>query len=283
VRPFAQVDVFSPQPLRGNPVAVVLDGGGLSEEQMLRFTRWTNLSEATFVLPPTDPMADYRVRIFTAAGEVGFAGHPTLGTCHAWLGVGGRPRDPDRIVQECPAGFVPLRRIDGRLAFEAPALLRSEPLAAAELARVAAILRLDPAEILASRRLDNGIDWLVVLIDAADAVLAIEPTLPEGWDGRMLSIGVLGRYPDGSECAFELRALFADDRGRLMEDPVTGGLNASLGQWMVETGQVAAPYVVGQGTALGRTGRAHISQDVDGSIWVAGDTFTLVEGSIELP
>jgi PhzF family phenazine biosynthesis protein len=282
-RPFQQVDVFAPTPLYGNPVAVVLDGEGLSDAQMQDFTRWTNLSEATFVLAPSQPGADYAVRIFTAAGELPFAGHPTLGTCHAWLRAGGRPADPRRIVQECPAGLVPLRRIDGRLAFEAPPLLRSGPVAAEDLERVLRVLRVGADAVLDSQWLDNGPGWLGVLVQSAEAVLAVDAAVPAGWDGGAINVGLAGPYPVGSECAVEVRALFNDDRGRLLEDPVTGSLNASLGQWLVGSGRVSAPYVASQGTLLGRRGRAHISEDDRGVIWLAGDTHTLVEGSVELP
>jgi PhzF family phenazine biosynthesis protein len=281
-RRFAQVDVFSAQPLLGNPVAVVLDGEGLSDEDMLRFTRWTNLSEATFVLPASQAAADYRVRIFTAAGELPFAGHPTLGTCHAWLESGGRPRGDDVIVQECPAGLVRLRRVEGRLAFAAPPLLRSGAVDAAELERIAAVLQIDAAGIEASQWVDNGPGWVAVLLASAQAVLDVRPALPEPWDSGTLDIGIVGPYPPGSPCAFEVRAIFNDDQGRLIEDPVTGSLNASLGQWLVGSGRASAPYVVSQGSALGRTGRVHISVDDSGAIWVAGDTHTVVEGAVRL-
>ncbi len=281
-RRFQQVDVFSPTPQQGNPVAVVLDGDGLTSDEMLGFTRWTNLSEATFLLPPSHPPADYRVRIFTAAGELPFAGHPTLGSCHAWLRGGGMPRDRERIIQECLAGLVPLRRIDGRLAFEAPALLRGGPVSEEDLARVVAVLRIDAGAVQASQWLDNGPGWLGVLLGSAEAVLAVDPAMPEPWESGTLNIGIAGPYPPGSACAYEVRAIFNDDRGRIVEDPVTGSLNASLGQWLVGSGRVRAPYVASQGTVLGRSGRAHISQDGSGAIWVAGDTRTVVEGVIEL-
>jgi PhzF family phenazine biosynthesis protein len=282
VRRFQQVDVFSPEPLRGNPVAVVLDSAGLSDAQMLDLTRWTNLSEATFLLPPSHDEADYQVRIFTAGGELPFAGHPTLGTCHAWLRAGGQPRDPERIVQECPAGLVPLRRVDGRLAFAAPPLVRSGPVADDDLARILSVLRLHREAVVASQWLDNGPGWVGVMLGSAAEVLAVDAAMPEGWDRGNMSIGLAGAYAPGSDCAFEVRALFSDDRGRLVEDPVTGSLNASLGQWLVESGVATTPYVASQGTLLGRTGRAHISRDDAGAIWVAGDTHTVVEGAIDL-
>jgi PhzF family phenazine biosynthesis protein len=279
-RRFAQVDVFSPRPLGGNPVAVVLDGEGLTDEQMLDFTRWTNLSEATFLLAPEHPDADYRVRIFTAAGELAFAGHPTLGSCHAWLRAGGQPRDPGRIVQECPAGLVPLRRLDGRLAFAAPPLIRSGTVEPADLEPLLPMLGLERADVVDSQWLDNGPGWLGILLGSAEAVLRVEPRPPT--DGGSVTIGLAGPYPPGSTCAWEVRAIFSDDQGRLIEDPVTGSLNASLGQWLIASGRADPHYVASQGTRLGRSGRPHVDQDADGVVWVGGDTITLVEGRLEL-
>jgi PhzF family phenazine biosynthesis protein len=274
MRPFQQVDVFSPQPLQGNPVAVVLDGAGLTTEQMLRFTRWSNLSEATFLAPPSDPAADYAVRIFTASGELPFAGHPTLGTCHAWLRAGGAPRDAGRIVQQCPAGLIPIRRLEGRLAFEAPPLTRSGPTETEEIERAADLLGIGADDIVASQWVDNGPGWMAVMLASAEAVLALQPA----GSGKDVAIGVVGMYPPGTECAYEVRAIFSNDRGDIVEDPVTGSLNASLAQWLTRNGRVQAPYTVSQGTMLGRMGRPHISQDRAGRIWVAGATHTIVEG-----
>ncbi len=278
MRPFQQVDVFSAEPLRGNPVAVVHEAEGLTTEQMERFTRWTNLSEATFLLPPTDPAADYRVRIFTQVGELPFAGHPTLGTCHAWLTAGGRPRDPERIVQECPAGLIPLRRIEGTLAFEAPPVVRSGPVKEADLARIARVLGIGRDDIVDSQWVDNGPGWVAVMLGSAEAVLALQPS----GDGDHLDVGVVGLYPDGAECAYEVRAIFTNDRGEILEDPVTGSLNASLAQWLVGAGVVRPPYVASQGTAMGRSGRPRISGGSDGSIWVGGATRTMVEGHVDV-
>ncbi len=278
MRPFQQVDVFSAEPLRGNPVAVVHEAEGLTTEQMERFTRWTNLSEATFLLPPTDATADYQVRIFTQAGELPFAGHPTLGTCHAWLAAGGQPRDRERIVQQCLAGLIPIRRIDGVLAFEAPPVTRSGPVAAADLERIARVLGIGLDEVIDSQWVDNGPGWVAVMLESAEAVLALRPT----GDGERLDIGVVGMHPDGAECAYEVRAIFTNERGEVMEDPVTGSLNASLAQWLVRAGVVRAPYIAAQGTAMGRAGRPRISSAADGSIWVGGATHTLIEGRVEI-
>jgi PhzF family phenazine biosynthesis protein len=278
MRPYQQVDVFSPRPLQGNPVAVVLDGTGLTSEQMLRFTRWSNLSEATFVSPPSDPAADYAVHIFTAAGELPFAGHPTLGTCHAWLRAGGTPRDPSCIVQQCPAGLIPIRRLDGLLAFEAPPPRRSGPVAVDDVSRVADVLGIGLSDIVDSQWVDNGPGWVAVMLASAEAVLALQPAR----SGTHVDIGVVGMYPSGSECAYEVRAIFSNERGDVVEDPVTGSLNASLAQWLIASGRMRAPYTVSQGTRLGRMGRPRISQDDAGRIWVAGDTHTLIEGQITI-
>jgi PhzF family phenazine biosynthesis protein len=277
-RPFQQVDVFSEEPLRGNPLAVVLDGAGLTTEQMERFARWTNLSEATFLVGTSDRAADYAVRIFTQAGELPFAGHPTLGTCHAWLTSGGRPRDPDHIVQECPAGLIPIRRIDDVLAFAAPPTIRSGRVEDDDLGRIARILGIEPGDVVASQWVDNGPGWVAVMLESAEAVLALHPSE----DGAPFDIGVVGRYATGDECAYEVRAFFTNERCELMEDPVTGSLHASLAQWLVDSGAVVPPYVAGQGAAIGRTGRARITQDADGVIWVGGTTRTFITGEVDV-
>ena len=278
MRPFRQVDVFSTEALRGNPVAVVHGAEGLTTEQMERFTRWTNLSEATFLLPPTDPTADYAVRIFTQVGELPFAGHPTLGTCHAWLAAGGQPRDAQRIVQECPAGLIPIRRIDGVLAFAAPPTTRSGPVSPEDLDRIARILGVGVGDIVDSQWADNGPGWVAVMLESAEAVLDLRPT----GDGEHFDIGVVGPYPEGSECTYEVRAFFNNDRREVLEDPVTGSLNASLAQWLVGAGRVRPPYTASQGTAMGRAGRPRISQDEDGTIWVGGATRTIVSGEVDV-
>jgi len=273
-RPLAQVDVFTEVPYLGNPVAVVLDGAGLETEEMQRFAHWTNLSETTFVLPPEDPAADYRVRIFTPVAELPFAGHPTLGTCHAWLV--GREATPDTVVQECAAGLVPVRRGPDGLAFAAPPLLRSGPLDAALLDQVAAVLRIGRDKIVDAQWADNGPGWIAVLLESAEAVLALTP----GFVGE-LDIGVAGPSLPGATEAFEVRAFFPKD-GTTVEDPVTGSLNASLAQWLLSTNRATAPYVAQQGTALGRRGRVHISKESDGTVWVGGGTVTCVAGEVEL-
>jgi len=278
-RPFRQVDVFTTTPYHGNPVAVVLEAEGITDEAMQRFAHWTNLSETTFVLPPGDPTADYRVRIFTPFGELPFAGHPTLGTCHAWLGAQGSAQEsgraPDRIVQECGAGLVEVRRTDDGLAFAAPPLVRSGPVEDALVERLVAMLGVDPGAVVDAQWVDNGPGWVALLLTDADTVLALRPGPIEEL------VGVVGPYPPGSPHAFEVRAFFTKD-GATVEDPVTGSLNASLAQWLLGTGRASAPYVAGQGAALGRSGRVHVSQDGDGVIWVGGGTVTCVTGEVEL-
>ncbi len=275
LRPFCQVDVFSSEPFLGNPVAVIGDGSGMSAEQMQLVANWTNLSETTFVLPADDPGADYQVRIFTPSTELPFAGHPTLGTCHAWLESGHEPRHADVIVQQCGAGLVRIRRSDGLLGFEAPPLIRSGPVDEPMIEQVASQLGIIRADMVAVQWADNGPGWIAILMEDAQAVLNVRPG-----DGD-LDVGLAGPYPPGSECAFEVRAFFPAG-GRCVEDPVTGSLNASLAQWLLSSGRARAPYLVSQGTALGRRGRVHVDTGADGSIWVSGGTVTRVSGAIDL-
>jgi PhzF family phenazine biosynthesis protein len=274
-RPFRQIDVFTTTPYRGNPVAVVQDGSGLDTDDMQRFANWTNLSETTFLLPPTDPGADYRVRIFTPVLELPFAGHPTLGSCHAWLEAGGLPKRPDAIVQECKAGLVAVRRTADGLAFAAPPVVRSGPVDEALVQEIADVLGIAVGEIVDSQWVDNGPGWVAVKLASADAVLALKPRQTE------LDLGVVGPYPAGGSEAFEVRGFFPKD-GTTCEDPVTGSLNASLAQWLIASGQATAPYVASQGTALGRAGRVHITQDAEGGVWVGGGTITCVTGTVEV-
>ena len=274
-RRFRQVDVFSTVPYRGNPVAVVLDGEGLSAEVMQQFARWMNLSETTFVLPPGRSGADYKVRIFTPESELPFAGHPTLGTCHAWLEAGpaGPGADSTTVVQDCPAGLIELRRTDAGLAFSAPPLVRFEPAEESLVEHLASVLGIARTDIVDAHWVDNGPGWVAVLLSDADAVRAVRPAPDD------LCIGVVGPYPAGSDQAFEVRAFFSGN-GMTFEDPVTGSLNASLAQWLLGSGRLTAPYVARQGTVLGRTGRVHISEG-DGEIWVAGATRTVVSGEVD--
>jgi PhzF family phenazine biosynthesis protein len=270
-RRFAQVDVFGDGPCSGNPVAVVLDAEGMGEEEMQRFARWTNLAETTFVLPPTRPGADYRVRIFTPVLELPFAGHPTLGTCHAWLEAGGEASGSGEIVQECEAGLVRIRRDGGRLAFAAPPLVRSGPASDEDREKVARALNLDPGEMLAVEWVDNGPGWITALLASPEQLLELRPG-PLDFD-----LGAVALYPPGSEAAIELRA-WAPVNGQAVEDPVTGSLNASVAQWLLADGRLTAPYLAHQGTAIGREGRIHVSE-ADGEIWIGGRTETVIAGT----
>lgn len=276
---FRQVDVFGDDTCTGNPVAVVLDADGLDDETMRRFSVWSNLSECTFVLPPTTPGADYRVRIFSLNSELPFAGHPTLGTARAWLDAGGRPRTPGVVVQECGAGLIPVR-IDGeRLAFAAPPRIRSGPVDTDMLATVIDILGVAPGKVLDAEWLDNGPGWVGLLLDSAETVLGLRPDAsahPGRWD-----IGVIGPHGAEAEADFELRAFFTEGAEPLREDPVTGSLNAAAAQWLLSRGDAAAPYLAAQGTAMGRRGRIHITTEAD-RIWVGGRTEVVLSGTAAL-
>jgi PhzF family phenazine biosynthesis protein len=274
MRSYCVIDVFTSTPYLGNPVAVVLDGEGLSTEQMQRFAAWTNLSETTFLLPATRAEADYRVRIFTPVLELPFAGHPTLGTCHAWLQAGGTPREGS-IVQECAAGLVRLRAQEGEIAFAAPPLLREGPVAEETIAHAADVLAIEREQILDAEWADNGPGWVAVLLEDAEAVLAMRPGFVD------LDLGVVGAYPPGSAEQFEVRAFFPKD-GASVEDPVTGSFNAAIAPWLLRSGRVQAPYVVSQGSVLGRRGRVRVSRDGDGTIWVGGGSVTCVTGQVDL-
>jgi PhzF family phenazine biosynthesis protein len=285
-RPFKQVDVFTEAPYRGNPLAVVLDGSGLSTEQMQHFTHWTNLSEATFLLPPTQEGADYRVRIFCPGRELPFAGHPTLGSCHAWLQAGGQPRS-DVVVQECGIGLVTLRRAEGRLAFAAPPLRKGGPLPEQDVTLIARGLRIPREAVVAHAWCDNGPNWRGVMLRSADEVLALRPDaavlagLDVGVVGPRGKVGVVGSRPAGAECAFEVRAFFPGHNG-MVEDPVTGSLNAALAQWLIGAGMAPERYVAAQGTALARAGRVHVERDAAGTVWIGGDSVTCIDGTVRL-
>lgn len=277
MRPFKQVDVFTDTPYRGNPVAVVMDGDGLSTDVMQRFANWTNLSETTFLLSPIDPAADYRVRIFTPDVELPFAGHPTIGTCHAWLESGGSPATAGVVIQECEAGLITLRDDDG-LAFAAPPLIRGGAATDAEIDDVCAVLAIGRDEIVDIAWADNGPGWIAVQLADADAVLALEPDLGarDHYD-----IGVAGLHPPGGPVALEVRALFRTHGGPAVEDPVTGSLNASLAQWLLGNGTLRSPYVAAQGTAIGRAGRVQV-HEADGEIWIGGGAVTCVDGQVDV-
>jgi PhzF family phenazine biosynthesis protein len=274
-RLFRQVDVFSSEPFLGNPVAVVLNGAGLSTAQMQTFARWMNLSETTFVEPPDNRGADYKVRIFTPSAELPFAGHPTLGTCHAWLESGHVPVRDDWIVQQCGAGLVTVRQVDGVLGFAAPPLLRTGPVEEPLIEQAAAQLGIARSDVVGAQWADNGPGWIAILLASAQDVLGVRCLTGD------LDLGIAGPYPPGSECEFEVRAFFPVD-GQPVEDPVTGSLNASLAQWLLGAGLATAPYVVSQGTELGRRGRVRVDKDADGTIWVSGATSTQISGQVDL-
>jgi PhzF family phenazine biosynthesis protein len=275
-RPFHQLDVFTAVPLKGNPLAVVHAAQGLDDATLAAFARWTNLSETTFLLPPLDPVADYRVRIFTPGGELPFAGHPTLGSCHAWLAAGGVPRDPAIVVQECGVGLVRVRRSGARLAFAAPPLRRTGPIGPELLQRIAVGVGLPVADILHHQWVDNGPGWCAVMLRSAAQVLGVRPDMVLLGD---LKLGLVAPQPAGHDAQFEVRA-FVPAMG-VPEDPVTGSLNAGLAQWLIGAGLAPASYVAAQGAALGRAGRLYIEQE-GATIWVGGDVVSCVEGTVAL-
>ena len=303
-RPFQQVDVFTAEPLRGNPLAVVLDGADLSDAQMQAFAAWTQLSETTFVLPPTAQGraggADYRVRIFTPGGELPFAGHPTLGTAHAWLAAGGQPQAADRLVQECGVGLVTLRQQDGRYAFAAPTLRRANP-DPEQLAAVLDALGLQADEVLAAQDLHNGPHWLGLLLPDVATVLALKPD-HAALKALGTKVGVAARRAPASglirRASREARAFSGNAAGHsdttdlevrgfaapvgIAEDPVTGSLNASLAQWLIADGHMPTRYRARQGTALGRAGEVFVQQDDAGQVWIGGDVVACIQGQVTL-
>lgn len=273
--PFHLVDVFGTAGFTGNPLAVVSAAEGLGTEDMQAITRWLNLSETTFLLPAKDERADYHVRIFTLSHELTFAGHPTLGSAHVWLKTGGQPKKNGEIIQECGIGLVKLKHDKSGLAFAAPKLLRTGTPREAELQIVADVLQIPRREILDASWADNGPGWIAVMLSSAEAVLALEPRRHYH---QRIDIGVVGPHAPGSPTAFELRAFFSDSYGGLVEDPVTGRLNAAVGQWLFASQHVSSPYIAAQGTRLNRTGRIYVSQDHTGQVWVGGQTRLMVSG-----
>ncbi|HEY3519051.1 MAG TPA: PhzF family phenazine biosynthesis protein [Gammaproteobacteria bacterium] len=270
------VDVFTATPLKGNALAIVHDATGLSDAAMQQFAHWTNLSETTFLLPPTNNQADYRVRIFFPAAELPFAGHPTLGSCHAWLAAGGKPRSRDEIVQECGVGLVRVRRVGRRLAFAAPPLRRSGDVDAATLDAITRSLGIERKAIRAAQWVDNGPGWVAIMLGSRDELLALKPDF-----ARLTpkDIGVVAPMPPGSETQFEMRAFIGGSGPN--EDPVTGSLQAGLAQWMIGAGMAPERYVATQGTALGRDGRVYVEKRGD-DVWIGGDSVTIVEGKVTL-
>lgn len=275
---FKQIDVFSSEPLKGNPLAVVFDADPLSEAQMAAFANWTNLSETTFILEPRDPRADYRLRIFTTLSELPFAGHPTLGSCHAWLEAGGVPKG-EEIVQECAVGLVRIRRRGADLAFLAPPLLKSGPVEAGLLEQVRLGLGLAPEAIVEAQWVDNGAGWLAVLLAERDQVLDLQPDYARL---KGLAVGVIAPWNsgrDGDAAQFEVRAFISGDG--MPEDPATGSLNAGIAQWLLGAGRAPERYVVSQGLSMGRAGRIQVERIGD-EIWIGGAAVTCIEGSLRL-
>lgn len=258
------VDVFASTPLSGNPLGVVRGGEDMADEAMLRLTQWLGFSESTFLLPPSDPAADYRVRIFYPAGELPFAGHPTLGSCHAWLAAGGVPRNPREIVQQCAAGLIRIRRDGDLLSFAAPPLLRHAPLDADDLAEAARVAGVDPASVIEAVHVCNGPKWRLLRLSSAAEVLAARPApqAPVGTD--------VGLAAPGTDADWELRAFFANQHGTVVEDPVTGSFNAGVAMHLFATGLASGSYVAAQGRKVGADGRIHCSIDGDGQVWVGG-------------
>jgi len=274
-RRFIQVDVFGETPYRGNPLAVVVDAEGLTTAAMQKFAKWTNLSETTFLLPPTQASADYKVRIFTPTEELPFAGHPTLGSAHAWLANGGVSKSEDIVVQECGVGLVTVRRNGNLLSFAAPPLLRSGPVDEALILEAAMSLGITRTSIIDAAWIDNGPGWLGILLASAQEVLAIQP------NAMKLTLGVAGAYSPQSKFAYEVRAFYSSN-GITFEDPVTGSLNASLAQWLIHSGRFSAPYLASQGSAIGYAGVVHIEADTSHDIWIGGNVVTCITGDVEL-
>ncbi len=275
---FKQLDVFSNVPLKGNPLAVVLGADELSDEQMIAFANWTNLSETTFLLAPQHPEADYRLRIFSTSTELPFAGHPTLGSCHAWLEAGGVSKGRE-IVQECGVGLVRIRRNEHGLAFLAPPLLKSGPLDVDLLERVRSGLRLPAEAIVDAQWVDNGAGWLALMLKDRQQVLTLKPDYHQLLD---LAVGVVAPWDpavDGDEAQFEVRGFIAGDG--MPEDPATGSLNAGLAQWMLGKGLAPSSYVVSQGLTMGRAGRIHVEQIAE-DVWIGGAVVTCINGSLSL-
>jgi PhzF family phenazine biosynthesis protein len=312
-RPFKQVDVFTDTPYLGNPLAVVLDATGLDTNEMQHFAHWTNLSETTFLLPPTPEAAaagaDYQVRIFTTAYEMPFAGHPTLGSCHAWLEAGGKPKHPEFIVQQCPVGLVHIRHSTKPMAFAAPALTRG-PVAPDVVANLLAALGLHATQLRTTQHLINGPRYIGLLLDHPDTVLSMRPKLEllreimahagisgigmAALDGANTDSGLIKRSNrearafTGTTTATALEGktqltvrFFANDV-MVIEDPVTGSFNASLAQWLMADGLAPTSYIATQGTCLGRFGQVHLSQDATGQVWVGGESVTCIDGTVRL-
>lgn len=278
-RRFIQCDVFSPIPTQGNALAVVVDSQGVSEEQMRLFAAWTNLAETTFLLPPEDAAADYRVRIFTPSREMPFAGHPTLGSCASWLHCGGEPRDPRTVRQECGVGIVEIdiTQKDG-FAFKAPPT-SIEAMDSGHFDAIIETLEIPRNTVRQTAQLDNGPVWQLLELESAGAVLAVDSSRVR-WPA-FKAIGLIGAHPAGAECDYEVRML-APSSG-MSEDPITGSLNSAIAHWMQADGRLSGPITVAQGTAIGRHGRVSIRPSSDGDgIQIGGQTHILIDGTVDL-
>jgi PhzF family phenazine biosynthesis protein len=285
-RRYLIIDVFASRPLAGNPLALVVDAEGMTSDDLQRIAAWTNLSETAFLLPPTTDEADYRVRIFTTTTELPFAGHPTLGSARGWLHAGGSPRSDGTVVQECGAGLITVRGSGDALAFRAPPLVRDEDLAPDQLARLVGLAGIDAGAVVAARRIDNGLEWTVLLLESAEAVTTASPA---AWSAEPLHLGLVGPHPDARRADgplpgarsldYEVRAFFASSGGAVKEDPVTGSLNAGVARWLLASGRQAGPYTAGQGGCIGRDGRVEVDLDGD-RIWIGGRTDVLVTGTL---
>jgi PhzF family phenazine biosynthesis protein len=275
-RRFLEIDVFGAEPSRGNALGVILDSEELTTDEMQEFAAWTNFSETTFLLPPTEEGADFKVRIFTPTRELPFAGHPTLGSCFAWLQGGNKPRYPDIVVQECAAGLIEIRKDGESLSFKSPELIKYGPIETALISEIAEALNIDQAKFIDSHWLDNGPGWVGVLLSSVDEVLAISPK-----SNSSLNIGVFGFYKRNSGPAYETRAFFSEN-GVLVEDPVTGSLNAAAAQWFIQSDRCSAPYSVSQGLAINHKGEVEVTQDHDGSIWIGGNTHLTSFADVEI-
>jgi PhzF family phenazine biosynthesis protein len=279
--PFELIDVFAETPFTGNPLAVVHAAEGLSDEDMVQITRWLNFSETTFLLPPDDPAADYSVRIFTPASELPFAGHPTLGSAHSWMKAGGVPKQSGRIIQQCGIGLVEVKQDGDRLAFAAPPTIKSGPLDEALLDEISDVLNINRSDIIDHQWLDNGPGWMGIMLENAEAVRAVKPK--GSWKRRVDigivgKVGIVGAQAETADTQWEIRAIFSNHIGSLIEDPVTGSLNASTAQWLYASGRQSGPYVAAQGSCIGRAGRVHVIRDDDGTVWVGGKCHSLFAG-----
>ncbi|PHM31210.1 Phenazine biosynthesis protein PhzF family [Xenorhabdus innexi] len=270
---FEQVTVFSDKKLQGNPLAVVTNADNLSDQQMAQFAKWTNLSETTFLLSPLHPDADYRVRIFTPAGELPFAGHPTLGTCYVWQKISGQ-KNKETIIQECKAGLIPIRQVNGRPAFMAPPLVRMGDVADDIFEQILKGLGITSDDVELCQWIDNGPGWLGILLKSVDKLMGIRPDYSQLKD---YELGLCAMYPENSQVRLEVRGLCGSISS---EDPVTGSLNAAFAQWLIPHGKLPENYIARQGRCVERDGWIYVTSDENG-IWISGDVVDCISGTVE--